>query len=209
MSADRDQPIAAELADELENFREIARYLKPSSGEIPQIPGVDIAGLSMPLREAIGGDHIIYIDFDGRYDLTRRIGEAQQAGKTAVALEVERRRPLSPADVADVAASFECAAVDVLVARASRALREQRLFSLAVVGGVAANRRLRRELTDLGSAEGFRAVFPPPELCTDNAAMIGAAGARLLARGEAHGLALNAFSRVPLGTAPWKAPTAV
>ena len=139
--------------------------------------------------------------------------------KTAVALEVGRRRPLSTADAADIAASFECAAVDVLVARARHAVREQQLFSLAVVGGVAANRRLRRELADLGSTEGFRAIFPPPELCTDNAAMIAAAGARLLARGEAHGLALNAFSRVPLGTAPWnpsrrtsdrrEAPTAV
>jgi tRNA A37 threonylcarbamoyltransferase TsaD len=40
-------------------------------------------------------------------------------------------------------------------------------------------------------------------LCTDNAVMIAAAGARLLARGEDHGLALNSFSRVPLGAAPW------
>lgn len=124
--------------------------------------------------------------------------------KTAVALEVERRRPLSPRDVADVAASFECAAVDVLVARATRALREERLAQLAVVGGVAANRRLREELGWRAAKEGFRAVFPPLSLCTDNASMIAAAGARLLARGETHGLALNAFSRVPLGAAPWR-----
>jgi N6-L-threonylcarbamoyladenine synthase len=126
--------------------------------------------------------------------------------KTAVALEVSRRAPLSEQDVADVAASFESAAVSVLVARASRALEEQGLADLAVVGGVAANRRLRRMLTDRARASGFRVVFPPPDLCTDNAAMIAAAGARLLARGESHGLALNAFSRVPLGAAPWLAP---
>jgi N6-L-threonylcarbamoyladenine synthase len=128
--------------------------------------------------------------------------------KTAVALEVERRAPLSARDVADVAASFERAAVDVLVARAVRAVQDQGVSKLAVVGGVAANRRLRDELATAGLRHGFAPVFPPAELCTDNAAMIAAAGARLLARGEDHGLALNAFSRVPLGAAPWKAPAA-
>jgi N6-L-threonylcarbamoyladenine synthase len=128
--------------------------------------------------------------------------------KTAVALEVARRAPLSAQDVADVAASFESAAVAVLVARATRALEQQGLAQLAVVGGVAANRRLRRELDERARAGGFRVVFPPPDLCTDNAAMIAAAGARLLACGESHGIALNAFSRVPLGAAPWKGPAA-
>jgi N6-L-threonylcarbamoyladenine synthase len=74
-----------------------------------------------------------------------------------------------------------------------------------VVGGVAANRRLRRELAAAGERDGFTAVFPPMELCTDNAAMIAAAGAKLLARGERHGFALNAYSRAPLtAAAPWQ-----
>lgn len=127
--------------------------------------------------------------------------------KTAVALEVRRRGDaagMSAADVADVAASFEAAAVESLLVRARRALVAEGLDRIAVVGGVAANRRLRAELEAAGERDGFGVSFPPASLCTDNAVMIAAAGARLLGRGESDGLALGAFSRVPVGETPWR-----
>jgi len=92
------------LADELGNFQEIARHLKPSPGEIPKLRGVEIAGLSMPLRNAmIGGDHIIYIDFLRRYDIDARVADALKSGRHEVARQLQRLRSRAGILVADVA----------------------------------------------------------------------------------------------------------
>jgi len=165
-----------------------------------------LLGLPFP-----GGPALARLAETGRedaYDLPRpRLGEpghdfSYSGLKTAVARLVRAQEPLDDAARADLAASFQAAATDVLVAKARRALEAEALDQLAVVGGVAANARLRRRLEAAAEADGFTAVFPPPALCTDNAAMVAAAGARALAAGERHDLDLGAFSRLPLAAGP-------
>jgi serine phosphatase RsbU (regulator of sigma subunit) len=90
------------LTDELENFQEIARFLNPHPGEIPELDGLDISGLSMPLRQILGGDHILYIDFSRRYDLEARIAEAKKAERTEVAGNLKRLTHRAGILVADV-----------------------------------------------------------------------------------------------------------
>jgi N6-L-threonylcarbamoyladenine synthase len=83
--------------------------------------------------------------------------------------------PVRQTAVADVAASYQEAIVDVLVEKAFRAVCQTRVRALAVVGGVAANTRLREKLTARATEAGVRLALPSPALCTDNAAMIAAA----------------------------------
>ena len=93
--------------------------------------------------------------------------------KTAVMYHV-RAHP--DVDTADVAASFQAAVVDVLVHKARRAAAEVGAKGLAVGGGVAANSLLREELLAACVADGLRGYLPGRAMCTDNAAMIAAAG---------------------------------
>ncbi|HEX7548711.1 MAG TPA: tRNA (adenosine(37)-N6)-threonylcarbamoyltransferase complex transferase subunit TsaD, partial [Candidatus Methylomirabilis sp.] len=88
------------------------------------------------------------------------------------------------AEVRDICASFQEAAVDMLVERLMRAAQEVGVGRLVVAGGVACNGALRRALKAEAEAEGFELYLPAPALCTDNAAMIAAAGAVRYRRGE-------------------------
>lgn len=91
------------LADELENFSEIMKVLKPSPGERPRLPGVDIDAVSMPLNGAIGGDHLIYLDFEKRYDLDRLIAGARAGGRESLASQLAENRHRAGILLADVA----------------------------------------------------------------------------------------------------------
>ncbi len=101
--------------------------------------------------------------------------------------------------VADVAASFQAAVVDVLVARAIKAVKEYGMDSLALAGGVASNSYLRSEMEKACTAEGIKLYRPSPIFCTDNAAMIGVAAYYEYIRGVRHGLSLNAVPNLRLG----------
>ncbi len=77
---------------------------------------------------------------------------------------------------ADVAASFQKAAIEALIERSLLALEQNKLSQLTLAGGVASNSYLRQRLKDESTKYGFQVFFPPIELCTDNAAMIVRAG---------------------------------
>lgn len=119
--------------------------------------------------------------------------------KTAVVVAI-RGRELDEQTRANVAYEFQQAVVETLVAKCARAVKQTGLKTLVVAGGVGANRRLRAELQDLGKRRGLRVLYPRPEFCTDNAAMIAYAGYRRLLAGEHDDLRIRATARWPLDT---------
>jgi N6-L-threonylcarbamoyladenine synthase len=112
--------------------------------------------------------------------------------KTFASLYVKRHGPLSAAAVADVAASFQAAVVKMLVRKTVRAALHVGVKRVVLTGGVAANGALRQALGREAQEHGIALHIPPPRLCTDNAAMITAAGTARLQAGERATLEMNA-----------------
>jgi N6-L-threonylcarbamoyladenine synthase len=106
--------------------------------------------------------------------------------------------PLAERRVAELAYGFQESVVDVLVTKTLRAARVIGARSIVLGGGVAANRVLRDRLADGARDVGIPLVVPRPSLCTDNGAMIGAAGSRRCAAGTRAGLDLDARPSLPL-----------
>lgn len=100
---------------------------------------------------------------------------------------------------ADVAASFQKAVVDVLVEHSMDAVKRYHVDKFAIAGGVASNSHLRAALESACSKQGVKFFRPSPILCTDNAAMIGAAGYYEYLKGVRHGWDLNAVPNLKLG----------
>jgi N6-L-threonylcarbamoyladenine synthase len=121
--------------------------------------------------------------------------------RSAAGIDPADRHADLPRDVvAELAWGFQDAVVDVLATKTIRAAERVGAASIVVGGGVAANAALRARLAGEADALGIPLVIPAPDLCTDNGAMIGAAGARRFAAGDRAGLDLDARPTWPLGT---------
>jgi N6-L-threonylcarbamoyladenine synthase len=114
--------------------------------------------------------------------------------KTAVRRLVEEAGGLANVPLADLAASFQAAVVDTLVHKAMLAMELSGLSRLVICGGVSANRRLRALAAKECERQGCELTLPAFAYCTDNAAMIAAAGFQRLVAGQRSGLDLNSFA---------------
>jgi N6-L-threonylcarbamoyladenine synthase len=105
---------------------------------------------------------------------------------------------LSSELINDICAGFQQAVIDVLVKKAEWAMTREKINTVAVSGGVGANSSLRRELALMAERNGFELLIPPVHLCTDNAAMIAAAGYHHFVTGKIAGMDLNPVAHLPL-----------
>ena len=116
--------------------------------------------------------------------------------KSAVARHLQQQKEaLSPGDVADIAASFQAAVLDVLSFKLLNAAKIKGCRTVALAGGVSANTALKRRVARDAAARGLALSLPPLSLCGDNAAMIAARGHRLIKDGTLCQLDHDVFSR--------------
>lgn len=115
--------------------------------------------------------------------------------KSAVLRHIQTHPHAAIQDQADIAAGFQEAVVDVLVHKLLHAAKVRRCDQIAVVGGVAANQRLRQRLARAAAEHGYGLHIPPLSLCGDNAAMVAALGQRYLKSGQTTPLDADVYSR--------------
>jgi N6-L-threonylcarbamoyladenine synthase len=109
-----------------------------------------------------------------------------------------QREPQWKNHVADIAASFQEAVVDMLVKPTFQAAVARGVSRIVLAGGVAANSRLRARMTEEADADGFKVYFPSPKFCADNGAMIALTGYHALKRGRRDDFRLNADADLTL-----------
>ena len=171
--------------DEQGNFRGLGQTIDDAAGEaydkVARVLGLGYPGGPVIDRLAREGDPAA-VRFP-RALLDDGSDDFSFSGlKTAVLRHVRAAGP--EVDVADVAASFQEAVVDVQVSKVLGVAKREGLDTVLLGGGVAANSRLRARLATEAEALGIRLLVPSPALCTDNGAMVACAGSFALERGE-------------------------
>jgi N6-L-threonylcarbamoyladenine synthase len=142
----------------------------------------DDRAFSFPMPSLHKGEH--------RYDVS------YSGLKTACVRQLDLfKRPGAEASPENIAASFQKAAVDMLLSRLFRVIEDTGITKVVAGGGVAANSYLRRTL---GARSDLEVRFPPLRLCGDNGAMVAGIGCKYLERGESSGLDMGVSARVPL-----------
>ncbi|MDR2096780.1 MAG: tRNA (adenosine(37)-N6)-threonylcarbamoyltransferase complex transferase subunit TsaD [Treponema sp.] len=149
-----------------------------------------------PLPNLYKGDHPYDFSYSGLKTAVINQLEQFRVKKTNAAPDaesVDAKADVESADAADIAASFQKTAVEILLRSLVRAAEDTGLRTVVAGGGVAANSRLRARLAE---QRRLRCIFPPPELCGDNGAMIAGIGYRYLSRGDRSPLTIGASARV-------------
>ena len=179
-----------------ETFRQMGRTRDDAAGEafdkVARVMGLPYPGGPEIDRLAREGDPAA-IDFpralaqEGNYEFSF------SGLKSAVLNYINSEKMKGHAlNEADIAASFQSAVIEVLVHKAFEAIHEAGRDTLVLAGGVAANAALEKRLRMAAEAERIRYLYPPPRLCTDNAAMIACRGAYQAEAGRYSDLYLNA-----------------
>jgi len=94
--------VVKHLERELANFQDMAQYLMPLPGERPQLEGIEVFGGTLALSGAVGGDHLIYVDFKQRFDLDARIERAREDGRPDVVQHLQRCQRMAGIALLDV-----------------------------------------------------------------------------------------------------------
>lgn len=192
------------IAEGFGKFRELGRTRDDAAGEAYD-KVAKLLGLGYPGGPVIDGlakeGNPVSIDFPRAY-LPESFDFSFSGLKTAVlhflrATENEKT-VRSAKTTADIAASFQAAVVDVLARKVEWAVRKKRIRRVALSGGVAANSGLRAKMSALEKEKGIEVFVPSFELCTDNAAMIAAAGYHHFKNNDLAGLDLNPVAYLPL-----------
>lgn len=182
--------------DGIGNYTILGKTLDDAAGEafdkVAKLLGLGYPGGAEIDRVGKRGDPA-FIRFPRALAGEDRLDFSYSGLKTAVALEIRKfRGDRLRTHLADIAASFQEAAVDTLCDKSLLALEKTGRKVLALSGGVAANSRLREKLGDICRKRGVRLVYPPFELCTDNAAMIAGTAHIYFSRGQSSAFDTNA-----------------